>query len=223
MRRDTANLSHIAQWESARLEAESRLVRRSKLTSVQSSTSTNNGKVPPLQPMVLPYLDVLKVWQGQWKSCSSTTSNGFFCNHFNIGTLESPTSTLNFSDNVIPNCFGDSLSFSAVSYVENRKPFTKEINVANNHGVVQLHHDIVDYPNIDASYYFDGSLRSAPSFMEGFVDADIVTGQSSNNAVNMGSFHGNVLDGVSSGGGGLEDNKRYWNNVLNGEINFPAT
>ncbi|CAI9115013.1 OLC1v1015845C1 [Oldenlandia corymbosa var. corymbosa] len=165
-----------------------------------------NGKIPPppLQPMVLPCLDILKAWQMTQESFVTTTNNVFF--NPSIGTLESPTSTLHFSDNVMP------LSAISKYNIENPKPFTKE-NRANINGVVQLC-DIVDYP-IDASYYED-SLRPAPSFMEGFYDAECA-GPNSNNIGFMGSFHGNLED-ISSDGG-LEDNKKYWNNVLNGETN----
>ncbi|CAN0857748.1 Transcription factor MYB16 [Linum grandiflorum] len=54
--KSAANLSHMAQWESARLEAEARLVRQSKLLSLHSfsaSTSASSMIVkaePPLPP-----------------------------------------------------------------------------------------------------------------------------------------------------------------------------
>lgn len=74
--KNTANLSHIAQWESARLEAEARLARQSKLRSnlAMSQHKTQSG---PIQSHTGParYLDVLNAWNG-------------------ISELESPTSTL---------------------------------------------------------------------------------------------------------------------------------
>ncbi|KAJ4973629.1 hypothetical protein NE237_006803 [Protea cynaroides] len=64
-----ANLSHMAQWETARLEAEARLVRESKLRSISfGSSSTIQPAAPPL------CLDVLKAWQGGW---SKSTKGGF--------------------------------------------------------------------------------------------------------------------------------------------------
>ncbi|XP_021770845.1 transcription factor MYB106-like [Chenopodium quinoa] len=51
--KNAANLSHIAQWESARLEAEARLARQSKLrgTSNTSSNSNNNNNSSFLSPI----------------------------------------------------------------------------------------------------------------------------------------------------------------------------
>ncbi|KAJ7943433.1 MYB transcription factor [Quillaja saponaria] len=63
--KNSANLSHMAQWESARLEAEARLVRESKLlqaTIHNQQLATKN----PTQSSRLPCLDVLKAWQNSW-------------------------------------------------------------------------------------------------------------------------------------------------------------
>ncbi|KAM0936759.1 putative transcription factor MYB-HB-like family [Dioscorea sansibarensis] len=88
--KNAANLSHMAQWESARLEAEARLVRESKLrqsstssTCTANTTKTNPPPPPPPQPPQPPCLDVFKAWQ----NVSSSTGVD----------LESPTSTLSFS------------------------------------------------------------------------------------------------------------------------------
>lgn len=99
-----ANLSHMAQWESARLEAEARLVRESKLRA--SSTSTATSLQSPLQQldtavllpqlhnksvsnMTMSSLDVIHMRQGIWPK--STTGNQGQID------LQSPTSTLSFS------------------------------------------------------------------------------------------------------------------------------
>lgn len=74
--KDAANLSHMAQWEGARLQAEARLVRESKLqvtnpfqTQPGSSSSTQlvyeMTNIAPLPPQP-PCLDVLSAWQGSW-------------------------------------------------------------------------------------------------------------------------------------------------------------
>nr|AYE54695.1 MIXTA1 [Torenia fournieri] len=98
--KSAANLSHMAQWESARLEAEARLVRQSKLRSAssiqaqtnQEFTSTSN----PAQRQVGPTrcLDVLKAW----------SNNGAAA-----GGMESPTSTLSSAANVGSSNFTDHL------------------------------------------------------------------------------------------------------------------
>ncbi|PWZ29408.1 Transcription factor MYB102 [Zea mays] len=75
-----ASLSHMAQWENARLEAEARLARESK-----TRTATPTPSALHAQPMDLPasaaspWLDVLHAWQGAKID------------------LESPTSTLTFT------------------------------------------------------------------------------------------------------------------------------
>ncbi|GKU99543.1 hypothetical protein SLEP1_g12378 [Rubroshorea leprosula] len=90
--KNTADLSHIAQWESARLEAEARLVAR------EAKQLPNPTKKPAqllINKAVAPTdarpkcLDVLKAWQGV------VTGMFAFASH---GVLESPTSTLNFSN-----------------------------------------------------------------------------------------------------------------------------
>lgn len=83
-----ATLSHLAQWETTRLEAEARLARESNLQLLQRATAP-----PPLLPSPAPCLDVLKVWQ------SSTLPRCFFSS---TPTLDSPTSTLNFSTVTVP-------------------------------------------------------------------------------------------------------------------------
>ncbi|KAL0363928.1 UNVERIFIED_CONTAM: Transcription factor [Sesamum angustifolium] len=91
--RNAANLSHMAQWETARLEAEARLVRESKLLSklhlLRKVTAPPPPPPPPQHPAAPPCLDVLKVWRA-----TAVSANCFFAS---TGSLESPTSTLNFS------------------------------------------------------------------------------------------------------------------------------
>ncbi|PPR90339.1 hypothetical protein GOBAR_AA30345 [Gossypium barbadense] len=72
--KDAATLSHMAQWESARLEAEARL---------------QHCMTPPAtRPQCL---DVLKAWQG--------LVTGLFTFNNTTDNLQSPTSTLNFVEN----------------------------------------------------------------------------------------------------------------------------
>ncbi|KAL0296881.1 UNVERIFIED_CONTAM: Transcription factor [Sesamum radiatum] len=97
---DFANLSHMAQWETARLEAEARLVRDSKLISNPSThllnkPTTDAAAPPPRRP---PCLDVLKVWA--WTNypgkdmSNATTPSGLLTYN---GGLQ-----LNLSDNLGP-------------------------------------------------------------------------------------------------------------------------
>ncbi|KAJ7943437.1 MYB transcription factor [Quillaja saponaria] len=100
--KNSANLSHMAQWESARLEAEARLVRESKLlqaTIHNQQLATKN----PTQSSRLPCLDVLKAWQNSWLNsrpiATNSKDNNMYAMMFAMDDLESPTSTLSFSDN----------------------------------------------------------------------------------------------------------------------------
>lgn len=109
--KNTATLSHMAQWESARLEAEARLVRQSKLRSNSAPRASPEFSPPPNtatnKPMAPPplSLDILKAWNGVW----TTTNNP--CNEAGVRASavgngishhESPTSTVSYSDNAPP-------------------------------------------------------------------------------------------------------------------------
>ncbi|KAG6632927.1 hypothetical protein CIPAW_12G012300 [Carya illinoinensis] len=59
--KNASNLSHIAQWESTRLEAEERLVRESQSSAAASGMLINQTITSKLAPPRC--LDVLKVWQ----------------------------------------------------------------------------------------------------------------------------------------------------------------
>ncbi|XP_065042153.1 transcription factor MYB106-like [Musa acuminata AAA Group] len=111
--KSAANLSHMAQWESARLEAEARLVRESKLRTASNSTilqqqqeqpqhqlgsSSSSSSTTALPPALLaskpgappgppPCLDVLRAWHGVWPAKPAIERVD----------LESPTSTLSFA------------------------------------------------------------------------------------------------------------------------------
>ncbi|XP_008802568.1 transcription factor MYB106-like [Phoenix dactylifera] len=104
--RSAANLSHMAQWESARLEAEARLVRESRLRATppfQPQSPSSSAPPPPPPPPgsdsvapPAPPLDALRAWQGAWSSKPTTGNPGGRID------LESPTSTGSFSENALP-------------------------------------------------------------------------------------------------------------------------
>ncbi|KAM7487456.1 hypothetical protein LguiB_024940 [Lonicera macranthoides] len=147
----TTNLSHMAQWESARLQAEARLVRESKLfvfnsnpyqPEISSSLPAqlpNKATTPPL------CLDVLKAWQARF---------GFFSP---TGSLESPTSILNFSDSIVPP--------TTVGLAGNPTPVMADQNSGE---AAKQTMDDMAYPNEAPTCTVD-SLK-LPSFMEGFTD-----------------------------------------------------
>lgn len=114
--KDSANLSHMAQWESARLEAEARLVRETNKLKVQRQLEFESSKPQPparlflnkitplIQPSLPPCLDILKAWQSSWskpttKDDSNNNNNkmhSMYAMMLSNDDLESPTSTLNF-------------------------------------------------------------------------------------------------------------------------------
>ncbi|CAL9060079.1 unnamed protein product [Musa banksii] len=91
--RSAANLSHMAQWESARLEAEARLARESKLRAASGSMNLQQQQQQQMrssslgEPISSPCLDVLR----ERKNTPGENVD-----------LESPTSTLSFPENRPP-------------------------------------------------------------------------------------------------------------------------
>lgn len=195
--KDAANLSHMAQWESARLEAEARMACEWKIVS--SSQFQNKDKALwPLAPKPCPppCLDVLKVWQGGWAKPKQEHAT-IFSSSFN-----SPNSTLKLSENIsnIPSVgYGEEhSSITSINCIQNLGPFevgtsSKEENIQNdNHpGIKGRMEDSVDSTN-----YIANSSR-VPSLMEGFTDL----------VVDSGNVVGSCI-------GDFEENKNYWNSVL---------
>ncbi|PIN13295.1 Transcription factor, Myb superfamily [Handroanthus impetiginosus] len=191
--RHAADLSHMAQWETARLEAEARLARESKdsklLFNLRFLNKVAVAPAPP-QPVAPPCLDVLKVWQ------ATVGPKRFFSSP---GSLESPTSTLNFSsnsvtvptvgsvmaNNVIMNSYGASDVMEKINSCEEVK--------GKMENSLQLHDDNnLAYP-VDHDY-------------------DMMMGSMGLAAVNHHSEGDNMVGGVV---GEFEDAKNYWNELLN--------
>ncbi|XP_015063260.1 transcription factor MYB16 [Solanum pennellii] len=111
--KNAANLSHMAQWESARLEAEARLARQSKLrsNSYQNSLASQEFTAPsPSSPLSKPVvasarcLNVLKAWNGVWtkpmnEGSVASANAGISVTGALARDLESPTSTLGYFEN----------------------------------------------------------------------------------------------------------------------------
>nr|AGN52091.1 MYB-related transcription factor [Salvia miltiorrhiza]AGN52201.1 MYB-related transcription factor [Salvia miltiorrhiza] len=185
--KEIANLSHMAQWESARLEAEARIVRESKQLVSNSYGSQLINAVPPPAARP-PCLDILKVWQATWtrrKDVVPAPATLFA----SAGNLESPTSILNFSDNGL---ISDAISYVGKAYQDEQN---KGIAVLGNS--MQLHDQVtVTDPN-SATNYTD-SLRF-PSFLDGFGD---VHGSGQADSVvfedNKVNYWSNILNVVNS-------------------------
>ncbi|KAM3706767.1 hypothetical protein ACB098_03G175100 [Castanea mollissima] len=197
--KNAANLSHMAQWESARLEAEARLVRESKLVvvsnPVQSQTQTQiqtqliNKNPPP------PCLDVLKAWQGLW---SKSVSPGMF--PIGCDDLVSPTSTLSFADHTvtIPNVvFNESTDM-------NNSSTTTTTTTTNTRASAWLIGDA--FRAVNENY------MQLSNTMEGFTDIFGYSFEEHNTLMGGG---GSLDNGDKSCGGNFEENdKNYWNSIL---------
>ncbi|XP_031281176.1 transcription factor MYB106-like [Pistacia vera] len=99
--KNASNLSHMAQWETARLEAETRLVKESRARHNEPTTDSLSPRSRPSPSVHLlkkmatrpRCLDILKAWQNVcFKAFESSINSN------NITDLESPTSTLHFCE-----------------------------------------------------------------------------------------------------------------------------
>ncbi|ONK73907.1 uncharacterized protein A4U43_C03F810 [Asparagus officinalis] len=107
-KKSSANLSHIAQWESARLEAEARLVRESKLRAPSALPVIYSPPHPQHQrnksaamATCLHDSQVTDMVTQQGEPCRSKSAGGCSLRLGGGGghvDLQSPTSTLSFSD-----------------------------------------------------------------------------------------------------------------------------
>ncbi|KAG2584086.1 hypothetical protein PVAP13_6KG271100 [Panicum virgatum] len=85
-----ASLSHMAQWESARLEAEARLARESKMRiAAPTPTSLHSQQTNVAASTASPCLDVLHAWQVAKIDLDSPTSTLTFTGS-NSGMLPTP-------------------------------------------------------------------------------------------------------------------------------------
>ncbi|GMJ04668.1 myb domain protein 106, NOECK [Hibiscus trionum] len=214
--KDAANLSHMAQWESARLEAEARLVRESKLVSnpppnlhiPAGSSSSSVMAAAATRPQCL---DVLKAWQG--------VVTGLFT--FNNDNLQSPTSPLNFTENMLPNgLIDDNLVGNSsvpceggVEYCSGNYWKNKERLLDSSMGLHEM----------SAWFHQDSYKEEIDMNMEGNNYSDMMVWDSGNDHQQNSSMAApienlnetNSGDGGGSGSSSLEENKNYWNNILN--------
>ncbi|XP_031123115.1 transcription factor MYB106-like [Ipomoea triloba] len=188
-----ANLSHMAQWETARLEAEARLVRPSKFigSSLISPRHFRNNPPPPPPPKVPPPLDVLKAWQETWTKPPRTrvSSDGAFVS---TATLNQSPTTLNFSDQI--------LNFSDQNLC-NKETQSSIGNPNNTAGDGIIPHVSMD-PLTELPTFIHGLSDLSPEALTGYLDDD--------------NFVGNC------GTADVEDNSRYWNSILNNLVASPV-
>ncbi|KAL3833245.1 hypothetical protein ACJIZ3_007981 [Penstemon smallii] len=180
--KNTANLSHMAQWESARLEAEARLVKQSKLRpGPVNLASSSNPIEKPTGPARC--LDVLNVFDGVvWGNNNNMMRGGY--------GLESPTSTM---------------SSSAAIMKEDGEEEWKQRNIA----AEELNEAVAwgsESVGLDSSEHVP-----CGNFVEKFTDLLLSTTTSGEKQLSED-------DRESDNSGGddcFEDNKNYWNSILN--------
>ncbi|CAI9756190.1 unnamed protein product [Fraxinus pennsylvanica] len=152
----TANLYHMAQWESVRLEAEARFIHQSKLVSnpyhsqvpLLHKATVPPPLAPPLPPRP-PCLDILKVWTGEWAKPAKDMSTIF--NEF------SPT--LNFSSKN---------KFSTISTTVGHSDSSSIMPISDVGNYFHMINGRIMDP-INDSIYITNSLN-VPSFMKSFTD-----------------------------------------------------
>ncbi|KAJ6734748.1 MYB FAMILY TRANSCRIPTION FACTOR [Salix purpurea] len=250
--KNAANLSHMAQWESARLEAEARLVRESKLRShsIQHQlSSTTPGYIPgsgsspgSTSALVQPQrsLDVLKAWNGGWSKSSEGNGGGL---NMGIGdVIESPTSTLTFSENAPPvmnSGAGGENSISMTEFVgtsgstesgiikeegeHDWKSLSNSSHLPDNSvSLTSTLHDMtisMEAPwNPDSLRENCDDVHAGKNVMEeGFTH--LLLGDSAERSLSDNGKDSDHSGGSGSGSGSgsnyYEDNKNYWNSILN--------
>ncbi|KAE8683051.1 Transcription factor MYB28 [Hibiscus syriacus] len=152
-----SNLSHMAQWESARLEAEARLVRDTKQAVAPNPNPIHqkNNHLTLDQNRLRPRcLDVLKAWQGVIAGMFSFPSQ----------ELESPTSTLSFP----------AVGHTATCYTDGEMGFDASKCVDKSNQLQEFEETMMD-SDIDA--WFDNSFRvgNYENIDESFSDALTMT------------------------------------------------
>ncbi|XP_073018924.1 LOW QUALITY PROTEIN: transcription factor MYB16-like [Primulina eburnea] len=222
--KNAANLSHMAQWESARLEAETRLARQSKLRSgtgiisfqarnseFTSTTSQNHNPVGTLE-----CLNVLKAWKGDfWGKSGEVGGASGGASTTGIGRdLESPTSTLSSAAGTGQHstAFIESLQNCSESYYagimkeetgEEWKLLTDHSNAASENPA-QFPSELHDPPFPGT----DNSAEQVPreSFVDNFTNLLLGNSASDRRFSDEGPESGDVDY--------HEDNKNYWNSIL---------
>ncbi|KAK9189125.1 hypothetical protein WN944_020531 [Citrus x changshan-huyou] len=219
--KDTANLSHMAQWESARLEAEARLVRESKLVSKpppanhphdhQLGLGSSKAVAPAGRPQCL---DVLKAWQG--------VVSGMFGAACRDNNLESPTSTLNFNEHVLLSgppavgLFSDNLVGNSIPCFEKSGQIiegTKD-NLDNSSMPIGLH-EMTYATDGSVATWFQDSFRTAENIMEG-LSSDLMICDSVDNDPNSSIIINAAESSTGNVGGNFDqENKNFWNGLMN--------
>ncbi|XP_004298414.1 PREDICTED: uncharacterized protein LOC101300142 [Fragaria vesca subsp. vesca] len=263
--KDAANLSHMAQWESARLEAEARLVRESKqliminhplhgqlqhhqLLNISPSTQTHGLHMSKAAAATsaLPCLDVLKAWQGAWSSKPIIRDNNGGNNNTIVSgmnlmmamdDLESPTSTLSFPAAAYNNAAYPMQSLNANKQLSD---FKQELHHSMVLQDIHAYNGCTDASTTTTNPWFadDGMIRSSgenddvsnvmlpaaaaafSNIMEGFcggaATSDMLVYNSDDQNMTAGEISDTGGDGsCGRSGNNIEENRSYWDSILN--------
>ncbi|GJW67697.1 mixta1 transcription factor [Tanacetum coccineum] len=224
--KSVANLSHMAQWESARLEAEARLAKQSKLRCTSpaekqmGSTESSSTGIPAkvLEPKRC--LDILNAWNRVW----GTKHNDVGEVNVNEDT-QSPTSTLSTTGNeesstnlielVGGNSSGSCDDGATGEECEEEWGYKDENRTESS---IQGFNGI-SMASIDNNNNNGNGHMPSGNFLESFTDLLLSNSGSSNNRNSQGGGNSNTHlepNGVNNNNTCYEDNnKNYWNNILN--------
>ncbi|NP_001302471.1 transcription factor MYB34-like [Brassica napus] len=180
-----ATLSHMAQWESARLEAEARLARESKLLHYQ-----NNKAAAP-------------------NNCLSHKASSTNWTKPNQGKgdqqLESPTSTVTFSENLHLMIMPSGENNNESSEIQNMTEFALSSSTSS------------DVKDSDQDWMRQINCP-AEGIEEGFTSL-LLLGDSGDRSLSIGKKDEETVAGAvevnESDYSYYEDNKNYWNSILN--------
>ncbi|XP_010425344.1 PREDICTED: protein ODORANT1 isoform X1 [Camelina sativa] len=199
--KNAATLSHMAQWESARLEAEARLARESKLLHYQNN---NLNKSAPQQ------------------HCFTHKTSTIWSTKPNEGTgdqqLESPTSTVTFSENLplmimplgIPTDNRNrNNNNNESSEIPARMEFAVSSSTSSDVSLVVKEHEHDWIRQINCPCPTEGIGEGFTSLLLGDpISRSLPTGKNeapSSSVAGAGESEFNYY----------EDNKNYWNSILN--------
>ncbi|XWS30236.1 hypothetical protein CRYUN_Cryun24cG0099400 [Craigia yunnanensis] len=252
--KNAANLSHIAQWESTRLEAEARLVRESKIRSHSLQHQLNSpGFAPSGSASASASTSASAahlVNKTAWNSITGWTKSsegnaGVLNNGLDAaGDLESPTSTLTFSENAPP-IMSTGLGVSSMPMIE----FVGTTAASSETGIIRevgeqewkglgSSSNLPDYKEgLENSLSFTSSLHDMTISMEGGWTPESLRPNSShvnvrnvmedgftnlllNDSIDRSLSDSGKESDENSGGSAdgsdyYEDNKNYWNSILN--------
>ncbi|KAI7754924.1 hypothetical protein M8C21_027034, partial [Ambrosia artemisiifolia] len=222
-----ANLSHMAQWESARLEAEARLVKQSRLrySSPNEKIVGQIGSSSPAPISEVPTgscLDILKAWN---RVCGNKHANDVNGGNEN-GDLESPTSTIsttgvkensaNFFEFVRGNSSGSNTGEECDEEWECKDEDHDQManSIPGFNGISMspcIDEHTNDNNNNNGNQHMEGRI-----FLESFTDLLLSSSSTSNN-LNL-EVDGESNVGQESTGANNhcyeDNNKNYWNNIL---------